>query len=80
MNPNQIRTNGLGAMPVVAGGRLETKETLGLKPNKNGNAGARPCEVWVLLKNGLLFAVILSFCFLFVWGQPLLTVWMQKLA
>ena len=39
-----------------------------------------PAELWVLLKNGLLFVVILSFCYLFVWGQTLLTVWMQKLA
>ena len=39
-----------------------------------------PAEVWVLFKNGLLFAVILSFLLPFVWGQTLLTGWMQKLA
>ena len=42
--------------------------------SKSGNAGEMlgtgPIEVWVLLKNGLLFAVILSFCFLSRGDRP----------
>ena len=32
--------------------------------------GTGPVEEWVLLKNGLLFAVILSFCFLSCGDRP----------